>query len=95
MNRNTIPHFMLRCKTIDLIRYGMSRGEFAGVKRAVGLEALIDPDAPDVEMLTYLAHEADKEEKLLEEPWLLKTPIVRNGKHATVGFCPDIWATWE
>jgi hypothetical protein len=25
----------------------------------------------------------------------MKTPIVRNGKQATVGFCPEIWSTWE
>ncbi|MCL2842903.1 MAG: ArsC family transcriptional regulator [Oscillospiraceae bacterium] len=85
----------IKVQNIDLIRYGISKGEFAGVKRAVGLEALIDQDAPDVEMLTYLAYEADKEEKLLEEPGLLKTPIVRNGKQATVGYCPDVWAGWE
>jgi len=85
----------IKVQNIDLIRYGISRGEFASVKRVVGLEALIDQDAPDVEMLTYLAHEADREEKLLEEPWLLKTPIVRNGKQATVGYCPDVWARWE
>ena len=26
---------------------------------------------------------------------LMKTPIVRNGKQATCGYCPEIWATWE
>ena len=85
----------IKVQNIDLIRYGMSRGEFASVKRAVGLEALINPDAPGAEMLPYLAYEADREEKLLEDPRLLKTPIVRNGKQATVGYAPDIWAAWE
>ena len=85
----------IKVQNIDLIRYGISRGEFTSVKNALGLDALIDHSAPDVEMLTYLAHTADKEEKLLEEPWLFKTPIVRNGKQATVGYCPDIWAKWE
>jgi len=85
----------IKVQNIDLVQYGMSRGEFTSVKNAVGLEALIDPAAPGVELLTYLAHKADKEEKLLEEPWLMKTPIVRNGKQATVGYCPEIWAKWE
>ena len=84
----------IKVQNIDLIRYGMSRGEFASVKRAVGLEALIDPGAPGAEMLPYLAYDADREEKLLEDPRLLKTPIVRNGKQATVGYAPDIWAAW-
>ena len=85
----------IKVQNIDLAQYGMSRGEFTSVKRAVGLEALIDPAAPGAELLAYLAHTADKEEKLLEEPWLMKTPIVRNGKQATVGYCPDIWGNWE
>ena len=29
------------------------------------------------------------------EVTLMKTPIVRNGKQATVGYCPEVWATWE
>ena len=51
--------------------------------------------AKGVEMLTYLAYADDKFEKLLEEPLLLKTPIVRNGKKATVGYEPDVWKDWE
>ena len=85
----------IKVQNIDLLRYGMSKGEFLSVKRAVGLEALIDPGAPGIELLTYLAYDAAKEEKLLEDPRLLKTPIVRNGKQATVGYRPEIWAEWE
>ena len=29
------------------------------------------------------------------DPALMKTPVVRNGKHATVGYCPEVWAAWE
>jgi arsenate reductase-like glutaredoxin family protein len=34
------------------------------------------------------------EKTLLEDPLLLKTPIVRNGKEATVGYAPETWAAW-
>ena len=85
----------VKVQNIDLVRYGMSRGEFTSVKRAVGLEALMHPKAPGAELVAYLAHDADREEKLLEDPRLLKTPIVRNGKQATVGYCPEVWASWE
>ena len=85
----------IKFQNIDLLRYGMSRGEFDSVKRAVGLEGLMDPGAPGAELLTYLAYDVDREEKLLEDPALIRTPIVRNGKQATVGFCPDVWAKWE
>lgn len=85
----------IKFQDIDLVRYGMSRGEFESVKRAVGLEALIDEKAEGAELLRYLAYDSDKEEKMLENPKLIKTPVVRNGKFATVGYCPEIWKTWE
>jgi len=85
----------VKFQRIDLLDIGLSRGEFNSVKSAVGFDALINKSAQGVELLTYLAHDADKEEKLLENPALLATPIVRNGKQATVGYCPDIWKTWE
>lgn len=86
----------IRVQRVDLLRYGMSTGEFTSVLHAVGgTAALIDEKAKDSALVKYLAHEQDKIEKLLENPKLLKTPIVRNGKKATVGYCPDIWKTWE
>ena len=44
--------------------------------------------------IDYLLPQA-AEEKLLENPWLFRAPIVRNGRQATVGYCPDVWKTWE
>lgn len=85
----------VKFQAVDILKYGISRGELQSVKNAVGLEALIDWDNPDAALLKYLAYDADKMEKLLEDPRLLKTPIVRNGKKATTGFCPDEWKTWE
>lgn len=87
----------IKYQMVDLVRYGMSKGEFTSVCRTVGLEAMIDPKAkdPDAAMLPYLASDEAKMEKLLDNPKLLQTPIVRNGKQATVGFCPDVWKTWE
>ena len=80
----------IKFQYVDIQRYGMSRGELTSVKNAVGLAAL--SDAPEV---AYLAYDEDKLEKLLDCPELLKTPIVRNGKQATVGYCPDVWKNWE
>ena len=71
------------------------RQEFNSVKSAVGLEAMIDEKARGYELIKYLAYDKDVEEKLLEDPSLIKTPIVRNGKQATVGFCPDVWKDWD
>ena len=84
----------IRFQSIDLSKYGISKGELTSVKNAVGLEALVDPKHPDAALLAYLAYDADKVEKLLDNPRLLKTPIVRNGRQATVGYCPEVWQGW-
>ena len=73
----------------------MSRGELTSVRAAVGLDALIDPKHPDAVLLRCLAYEQDKLEKLFEDPTLFNTPIVRNGKQATVGYRPEIWESWQ
>lgn len=80
---------------IDLLRYGMSRGELKSAVSSVGLDALIDENAEGAEMVKYLAHNDDKLEKLYEEPRFLRTPIVRNGKKATAGYAPETWKIWE
>ena len=85
----------IRYQLVDLKKYGISRGKLQSVKNAVGLEALVDPRHPDAALVSYLAYDQDKLEKLLEDPGLLRTPIVRNGRQATVGYCPDVWKTWE
>ena len=85
----------LRFQMIDLPRYGMSLGELKSVLAAVGgIDALLDDKAPDAALVRYLARDEDKIDKLFNDPRLIKTPVVRNGKLATVGFQPDIWKDW-
>ena len=88
----------VRFQRIDLEQKGMSRGELQSVCAAVGgLEPLIDPKAKGEQalLLRYLGSDEEKTEKLLEHPALLRSPIVRNGRLATVGYCPEVWKTWE
>ena len=88
----------IKFQFIDLREEEMSKGELQSVMRAVGgLDALIDLKAKDqdtVALITYLA-ESQKFDKLLENQQILREPIVRNGKQATVGYEPDTWKTWE
>ena len=84
----------IKYQFVDLGKYGMSRRELESVKNAVGLDNLIDERDPDAPLVQYLAGNEAKLEKLFDCPWLIKTPVVRNGKQATVGYCPDIWKTW-
>ena len=85
----------IKYQYIDLQKYGMSAGEFRSVLSAVGLERLLDEKAPGAEEVKYLAYVSDKEEKLLENQRLIRTPVVRNGKKATVGYAPETWSEWE
>lgn len=85
----------IKYQYVDILRYGMSRGELDSVRRSVGLETIIDPKAKNAEILKYLAYDEDKAEKLFEDPSLIRTPVVRNGKKATVGYMPEVWKSWE
>lgn len=88
----------IRAQFIDMREKGMSRGEFRSVCQAVGgYQNLIDQNCRDKDLLaliTYIAEE-DKEEKILENQKIIKTPIVRNGRQATVGYQPDVWKGWK
>ena len=85
----------IKYQFVDVLKYGMSRGELSAVKNAVGLESMADPSDRDYALFSYLASAEAKLDKLYEVPELLKTPIVRNGKQATVGYCPEIWKDWK
>lgn len=89
----------IKFQFIDLAKYGMSKGEYQSIKRALNmkLEDLVNEKSKKYEssFIKYLASEEAKEEKLLENQELFKTPIVRNGKKATLGYCPEEWKKWE
>ena len=88
----------IRYQLVDVLKYGLSGKEFDAVLRAVGgIDQLIDWDSKDqqITIMRYMDDNTAKEDKVFDEPKLMRTPIVRNGKQATVGYCPDIWAQWE
>lgn len=88
----------IRFQYVDLNEKGLSKGEMTSVMQAVGgLDMLIDEKAKDqatLMLIRYLAEE-DRFGKLLENQQILKQPVVRNGKQATVGYCPEVWKKWE
>ena len=88
----------IRVQFVDMKDKGLSKGEFHSVCQAVGgYQKLIDENCRDKDLLaliTYIAEE-HREEKILENQNLLKLPIVRNGKQATVGYRPEIWKDWK
>jgi arsenate reductase (glutaredoxin) len=80
---------------VDLTQKGLSKGELKSLKTAVGIDNLVDQEGKTYvrKNLKYLAH--DIEEELLKDALLLKTPVVRNGAQATVGYQPDAWKAWK
>ena len=84
----------IKYQFIDMKEKGLSKGEFQSVCKALGgYNKLIDTDCKDKDLLaliTYIAEE-DKAEKILENQSIIKVPVVRNGKQATVGYQPEIW----
>ena len=88
----------VKVQFIDLNEKGLSKGEFNSVNQAVGgLEKMLNEKCKDQDTLMLVKYlvDADRDAKVLENPQILKTPIVRNGKQATVGDCPDVWKTWK
>ena len=88
----------IKFQFINLKEKAMSKGEFNSVKQAVGgLDAMINRECKDqdtVALIKYIAEEA-KEEKVLENQQILRTPIVRNGRIATIGYRPEVWKEWK
>ena len=74
----------IKFQFINLDEKEMSKKEFESVLRQVGIDSMIDPKAKDKELLTMYLNQH-----------ILKTPIVRNGKLATVGYEPNVWKTWD
>ena len=88
----------IKYQMVDLLRYGLSEKEFDAVLRGLGgIDNLIDWDSKkdSITLMRYMDDVVAKEDKVFDDPSLMRTPIVRNGKHVTVGYCPEVWETWE
>ena len=84
----------IKYQFIDMKEKGLSKGEFQSVCQAIGgYDKLIDTDCKDKDLLALITE--DKAEKILENQSIIKVPVVRNGKQATVGYQPEIWKNWK
>lgn len=88
----------IKYQFIDMKEKGMSKGEFTAVAQANGgLENMINQNYKDKDLLALIKYiaEEDKLAKVLENPQVIKTPVVRNGKQSTLGYQPDVWKEWK
>lgn len=79
----------------DLNEKGLAKGELENICRVFPVEELIDREGKQFKKRNLQFMVFNIEEELLNDPLLLKTPIVRNGKEVTIGYCPEIWKVWS
>lgn len=84
----------IKIQLIDVAQKGFSPRELESVVRVCGLDELVNEKSVDYDLYKYLAGTDAKFYKLLENPDLIRTPVVRNGSKATVGYRPDVWEKW-
>lgn len=88
----------IKAQFIDMNEKGMSKGEFTSVASVNGgIDNMVNWEGKDKDVLALIKYtaEEDKLERILENPKVIKTPIVRNGKQSTIGYQPDVWKTWK
>ena len=78
----------------DVKEKGISKGELTNISQKIDLDELLDREGRQYKKrgLEYMVFNI--EEELLEDPLLLKMPVVRNGRDVTVGYSPEIWREW-
>lgn len=86
----------IKFQFIDLKEKEMSKGEFNNVVKAVEINNIINDKSKDYKKCNFdkVRSAEVKAELLLKNQSVIKTPIVRNGKNATVGYEPDMWNKW-
>lgn len=82
---------------VDLVERAAAPGELKRFVQKFGIGALIDRESRRYAELG-LAHARLSDErwldKLVEEPLLLRMPLVRNGNQLTLGAAEAEWKTW-
>ena len=77
-------------------RHRLGERELQLFARAGGVSSLIDRDDRRVKEhpACYNSSEELLMRDVLDNPWLLRSPIVRNGSQVTVGYQPETWEAW-
>ncbi len=79
---------------VDLNQRGLSAGELSNIVAALGTEDLIDPASKSYKKRGLAYMEFDPLEEIGEDPSLMRQPVVREGRRASVGVQEDVWMQW-
>lgn len=87
----------IKFQFIDIDIKGLSKGELNSIKTSVPINTLIKTSSKEYSKLNLdkIRSIEMKEEILLSNPKVINTPIVRNGKLATLGYKSEVWNLWE
>ncbi len=84
-------------QSLDLKKHRLGEREIRLMISALGTDGILDRE--DKKVREHPACYYNQAEMLVtaiqEDPWLLKTPIVRNGNAVTSGYRPEVWETWK
>lgn len=86
----------IKYQFIDLNEKAMSKGELTSILRSISINDLINIKSKDYTKLNFnnIRSAEIKAELLLKNQKAMKTPVVRNGKEATVGYSIEVWNDW-
>lgn len=87
----------IKYQLVDLAIKSLSKRELQSVIAAVGVNNLLNSKSKEYEKLNMdrIISASMREEMLFQNPNLYRTPIVRNGRQATVGYEPEVWNSWD
>ncbi len=82
---------------VDLKEKPASAGELRRFEQKFGSEALLDREGKRFrERGLHVAHLPEWKvlPLLVDDPMLLRTPLIRFGNHLSIGLAEDIWKSW-
>ena len=85
------------CQLMDLKKHRLGKKELEVFAAAAGAKALVDRSGKKAleRPVAHMSTDSLILAELMNDPMALVSPIVRNGRQATVGYCPEVWAAWE
>lgn len=86
----------IKVQVLDLKKHRLGQRELETLAAGKGLASLVDRADKRVKEHPACYYQQDSLllPALMEAPWLLISPLVRNGRKVTVGYDPDTWEAW-
>ena len=86
----------VQVQVMDLKKHKLGERELQTMAKDVGMQGLLDREDKRAKEhpACYCNIDSVIMTAIQENPWLLKSPIVRSGQKCTIGYQPEIWESW-